>query len=87
VENSKGDIVLFLDSDVVLEKNFIEEVLRVFKERPDAIGVAGYITNIRIERGLKGALRNLLALCSAHTTGILRIDADSWNIQVRSREL
>jgi len=62
VENSKGDIVLFLDSDVVLEKNFIEEVLRVFKERPDAIGVAGYITNIRIERGLKGALRNLFGL-------------------------
>jgi glucosyl-dolichyl phosphate glucuronosyltransferase len=40
-----GDIWLFLDDDVVLEPDFVEQLLTVYRERPDAAGVSGIITN------------------------------------------
>ncbi|MBA7663198.1 hypothetical protein ES703_71237 [subsurface metagenome] len=42
VENSSGDIILFLDSDVILYPDFIEKILEVFKDNPDTIGVQGW---------------------------------------------
>src|SRR5437763_4441578 len=38
-----GDVWLFLDDDVVLEPNFIEELLAAYT--PDVTGVSGIITN------------------------------------------
>ncbi|MCM1986732.1 glycosyltransferase family 2 protein [Methanococcoides seepicolus] len=40
-----GDILLLLDDDVILDENFVEEILYVYKKHPNAIGVQGYITN------------------------------------------
>jgi GT2 family glycosyltransferase len=40
-----GNIWLFLDDDVVLEPEFIERLLAVYRENPDADGVSGIITN------------------------------------------
>jgi glycosyltransferase involved in cell wall biosynthesis len=34
VENSIGDIIIILDDDVILEKNHIEEIIRVFNNYP-----------------------------------------------------
>ncbi|MEZ0345679.1 MAG: glycosyltransferase family 2 protein [Infirmifilum sp.] len=45
-EFATGDILLFLDSDVILLPNYVEEILRVFKEKPDAVGVSGYMVNV-----------------------------------------
>lgn len=45
VENSSGDIILFLDSDVILDRNYIKEILNVYKEKQNALGVQGHITN------------------------------------------
>lgn len=45
IEYSKSGIVLFLDDDVILGSNYIKEILRVYKERPDALGVQGYELN------------------------------------------
>jgi len=44
---AKGEFILFLDDDVVLERNFIEEILRVFHEDETErlAGVSGVITN------------------------------------------
>jgi len=44
-----GDLILFLDDDVVLESTFIEEIVKVFKEDPSGKvgGVTGVITNRR----------------------------------------
>lgn len=39
---AKGDIILFLDSDLVLYPEYIEKILEVFKEHPDALGVQGW---------------------------------------------
>ena len=46
IENATGDIILFLDDDVVLDKDYINEILRIFNEYPNALGVQGYITNM-----------------------------------------
>lgn len=46
IEHSTGDIILFLDDDIILEKEYIEEILRVYEEKPKALGVQGYITNM-----------------------------------------
>ena len=39
---AKGDIILFLDSDVILDEKYIEEILETFMKYPHAIGVQGF---------------------------------------------
>ena len=39
---TKGDLVAFLDDDVLLDPNYYEEIEKVFLEYPDALGVHGY---------------------------------------------
>jgi len=50
VENATGDIILYLDSDVVLDKDYIKEILKVYKEKPDTLGVQGLIQSKRDDR-------------------------------------
>ena len=40
-----GDIWLFVDDDVVLEPDFVEKLLVVYREEPKIAGVSGVITN------------------------------------------
>ena len=40
-----ADVWLFLDDDVCLEPDFIEELLLAYRSYPDAIGVSGIVTN------------------------------------------
>lgn len=40
---SRGDILMFLDDDVLLERTYVEEIVRVYEDHPDAVGVQGYI--------------------------------------------
>lgn len=47
VENATGDIILFLDSDVILDRNYIKEILEVYKEEPSALGVQGLIQDVQ----------------------------------------
>jgi GT2 family glycosyltransferase len=42
---ASGDIWLFLDDDVYLEPDFIDELVGVYRDHPEAIGVSGIITN------------------------------------------
>jgi GT2 family glycosyltransferase len=39
------DILLFLDDDVILEREFVEEIIRAHKRYPEAVGVGGVVTN------------------------------------------
>ena len=41
----EAEIVLFLDDDVVLEPDFIEQIIAVFRDHPKATGVSGVVTN------------------------------------------
>ncbi|MEM0357294.1 MAG: glycosyltransferase family 2 protein [Candidatus Bathyarchaeia archaeon] len=45
---ANGEIMLFLDSDVVLLPDYIEKILEVFDEKPETLGVQGWI-NLGIE--------------------------------------
>ena len=39
---AKGDLIAFLDDDVLLDSNYYEEIEKVFLEHPHALGVQGY---------------------------------------------
>jgi GT2 family glycosyltransferase len=43
--NKSSQIICFLDDDVVLEKNYFEEILKTYSKYPQALGVGGYINN------------------------------------------
>lgn len=47
VEKSSGDILMFFDSDVVLFQDYIEKIIQVFNEYPNAVAVQGWIVNLR----------------------------------------
>jgi GT2 family glycosyltransferase len=45
MDRAKGDIWLFLDDDVVLEPDFLSELLSVYCQYPESAGVSGIVTN------------------------------------------
>jgi len=49
-----GDIVMFIDSDVILYPDYVEKVLNVFKKYPGALGVGSWRTfNRQIPSGIR----------------------------------
>ena len=45
IENASGDIIFFFDDDVILDINYIKNVLIVYANYPDALGIGGVMTN------------------------------------------
>jgi GT2 family glycosyltransferase len=45
MEIATGNIWLFLDDDVILEPDFLEQLLAVYASHPEAVGVSGVVTN------------------------------------------
>jgi GT2 family glycosyltransferase len=45
MEIADGDIWLFLDDDVVLEADFVDQLIAVYRDHPEVSGVSGVITN------------------------------------------
>jgi GT2 family glycosyltransferase len=43
--NLSSEIVCFLDDDIVLEKDYFEQLLKTYQIFPEALGVGGYISN------------------------------------------
>ena len=59
VENSKGEIIFFLDDDVILDKDFVKEIMRVFQAHyPNIGGVMG--NNLNARRIPRWSLRYLI---------------------------
>ena len=56
IEHAAGDIILFLDSDVILDNDYIKEILKVYRQKPDALGVQGLIQNDKTEKKFIGGL-------------------------------
>lgn len=44
--NSAGDVICFLEDDVLLEQDFLEQIERGFDERPEMVGCCGIVTNM-----------------------------------------
>lgn len=49
-ELSTGEIILFLDDDVVLDNKYIEEILKTYKKYPNAIGVQGFVKEKSLDK-------------------------------------
>ena len=47
VSKSNGDIVSFLEDDEELNSNYLENILKVFKENDHILGCSGVVSNIR----------------------------------------
>ena len=45
IAESSGSVLLFLDDDVELERDFLEQLLETYKSNPGATGVSGVVTN------------------------------------------
>lgn len=45
-KKAEGDIIVFLDDDVVIDRNYLKEIMQVFKDKSGAIGVQGLIVNV-----------------------------------------
>lgn len=58
VKLAKGEIIMFLDSDVVLYTDYIEKILEIFRMYPTALGVQGWIAGPKIEK--RGKLSQFL---------------------------
>jgi GT2 family glycosyltransferase len=58
---SCGDVVLFLDDDVVLEKDYLHGIIDVFERNRNALGVQGHIVSQKNKRVI-GFFRRLLFL-------------------------
>jgi GT2 family glycosyltransferase len=48
VNCSSGDVVLFLDDDVVLDTHYIEALMEAFERDPSVVGASGTITNLSL---------------------------------------
>lgn len=42
--HAKGDVLIFLDDDVVLESKYLDEISKVYNQYPNAKGAQGFIT-------------------------------------------
>src|SRR5205814_6561638 len=66
IDCSNGEVLVFLDDDVLLERPFLEEVLVVYDQDPSIGGVSGIITNYARPRFRDRSLRRLFWRGSFH---------------------
>ncbi len=50
IEHSSGDILSFLDDDVVLGRKYYQEILEIYKKYPNAFGVEGKVIDTKKKR-------------------------------------
>ncbi len=70
VNQAGGAMILFLDDDMILESDFVEELLKVYKIYPNAIGVSGNVwcsTSMQKENTLTKLMNSILRIfCLSH---------------------
>jgi len=87
LDHTGSEIVLFMDDDVVLGPGYMEAVLSVYRTRPDAVGVQGYMTqagsSIEVD-GAYNALRRAFSLTSVSERGceVLRSFKPTYPVRV-----
>lgn len=60
--NTRADLLTFLDSDSVLEDDYLEQMQRVFQETPAAVGAMGQVVDLRRNNAFKQAVAALFGL-------------------------
>jgi GT2 family glycosyltransferase len=66
IERARGDIFVFLDDDVLLEPEFLQQLLVVYQQNPDAGGVSGVVTNYKPPSRSTRLLRRLFWIGPLH---------------------
>lgn len=67
IKCSTGNIISFLDDDSILDRRYYEEIIRVYREKPHALGVAGLVQKkekIRIRSRFGGLFNKLFFIYS-----------------------
>ncbi|MEM2703870.1 MAG: glycosyltransferase family 2 protein [Candidatus Bathyarchaeia archaeon] len=54
---AEGEIILFLDSDIILYPDYMEKILEIFEEIPNSLGVQGWKIPKNVPRRSKGLLK------------------------------
>ena len=54
--HANGEIILFLDDDIILDKEYIEKILEIYKTYPKAVGVQGLVMNVPMSSKLLNIL-------------------------------
>lgn len=60
IDLARGEIISFLDDDVVLDERYYEEILAVYRAHPHALGVEGAVTGATTVPGVRFALEQAL---------------------------
>ena len=84
---ANGDVISFLDDDIVLFEDYFEKILQVWRDHPDTVAVSG---NTLIRESLKGArwtLRRLLnrIFLLSHFDG--KMTASGFGYPIYEREI
>jgi len=57
VSVAKGEVILFLDNDTIIAPDYVENILKVFKMFPNALGVQGHILIENIPKTTRDRLK------------------------------
>jgi GT2 family glycosyltransferase len=60
IDRARGEIVSFLDDDVMLDRRYYEVMLEAFRTHPDALGVEGAVIDGRAKPPMRFELEQLL---------------------------
>jgi glycosyltransferase involved in cell wall biosynthesis len=88
-KEAKSEIVLFLDDDVVLEKDYAEHLLKVWQENwqdKELAGVSGIIKNSRKKSFLEKLFNKIFCLDSKKTWSILPWGFQTWDFYIKSNK-
>jgi GT2 family glycosyltransferase len=58
---SKGDIVCFTDDDIILDRDYLKNIVNYFSLHPEVGCIGGNVRVINVPKGLKGFARDLLS--------------------------
>jgi glycosyltransferase involved in cell wall biosynthesis len=59
MDMARSEIVLFVDDDVTLDKNYIHQIFEVYKKDTNVKGVTGYLRSNKISLGLGNAINKV----------------------------
>jgi len=62
IARAKGEIIVFLDDDAIVEKEYIEKIVDVFRSNEGIGGVTGRLKDVEIQEIKKGFLGRIMAL-------------------------
>lgn len=72
VSEARGDIVCFLDDDVVLQETYLFTMLETFRSYPEVVGVGGFVFSPKSDRSLKLWFKRVFLMNHDHGSGTMQ---------------